>query len=488
VIVDFVAASFHPAPIGAYTTRGAYTFASAPDLHPPQLVADTPTVSSRLSPGYIFVTSFYDLTVHPMVGQSGPLVLDNRLQPVWFKPVPLNRVAANLSQQDYRGQPVLAWWQGVVTDTGATTFGEDVVVDRRYRTLATLKGAGGWILTLHALTIHGNDAWVSANRNIPRDLSRYGGTYNGALIDSAVQEYDLRTGRLLFTWDALKHIPLNDSHAIPPTNGFPWDAYHVNAVDLLDNGDFVVSMRNTWAAYLVDGRTGQIKWTLGGKHSSFSFGPGAAFEWQHDVQVYPNGAVTLFDDHCCQISGAGTFLSASKPSRGVELKLDTQGRRATLVAQYTHGANFDSEYMGNTEPLANGNMFVGWGSQPYLSEYSRDGQLLLDARFPHPDQSYRATLGSWVGLPTYPPAGAARRRAGATTVFASWNGATEVASWRVLAGSSTSDLHVVASRARAGFETSIPVSGGYGEFQVQALDTRGHTLGTSGAFAARSGR
>jgi hypothetical protein len=227
-----------------------------------------------------------------------------------------------------------------------------------------------------------------------------------------------------------------------------------------------------------------VQWTLGGKRSSFSFGPGASFQWQHDVEVYPNGAVTLFDDHCCMISGAGTFLSASAPSRGLELKLDMQARRATLVAQYSHGSHFDSEYMGNAEPLANGNVFVGWGSQPYLSEYSRDGRLLLDAVFPRPDQSYRATLEPWAGYPTDPPVGAARRRGSTTIVYASWNGATEVAAWRVLAGMSAGSLSPVKTQTRTGFETAIPLGAGYVTYALQALDARGHTIGTSTPFTA----
>jgi hypothetical protein len=121
--------------------------------------------------------------------------------------------------------------------------------------------------------ISGDDAWVTANKDIPRNLSSYGGAYNGALIDSAVQEYNLRTGQLLRTWDALDHISPSQSYATLPTNGFPWDAYHVNALQLLGNGTFLVSMRDTWAAYLVNIRTGAIEWTLGGKHSSFTFGP-----------------------------------------------------------------------------------------------------------------------------------------------------------------------------------------------------------------------
>ncbi len=51
--------------------------------------------------------------------------------------------------------------------------------------------------------IDGENAWVTANKNIPMDLSKYGGAYNGALIDSAVQEYNLKTGKLVRNWDAL---------------------------------------------------------------------------------------------------------------------------------------------------------------------------------------------------------------------------------------------------------------------------------------------
>jgi hypothetical protein len=317
------------------------------------------------------------------------------------------------------------------------------------------------------------------------NLSRYGGAYNGALIDSAVQEYDLQTGRLVRSWDALDHISLADSRASLPTNGFPWDAYHVNAIDLPGNGTFVVSMRNTWAAYLVDIASGRIVWTLGGRHSNFKFGSGADFQWQHDVQLYKDSPyATVFDDHCCQITGGGTYVSATGPSRGLVLKLDLPARSATLAGQYTHGSSFDSEYMGSIQPLANGNELVGWGSQPFFSEYDTAGRLLLDAVLPRPDISYRARLAQWVGLPGYPPMGAARNRGGRTTVYASWNGATQVVSWRVLGGASAGRLRVVAPAAKSGFETAIPVPAGDTTFELQALDGRGRVLGASRRFGS----
>ncbi len=340
----------HGAPIGEYTTKGAYTFVSAPDLHPPKVTGGPTKVGEQL-PGDIMVANFYDLTQQPMVGQSGPLILGGNLQPLWFQPVPTNVVASNLEAQTYEGKPVLSWWQGDVTATGQINSGEDVVVNQHYQRIATLKGADGWIPTLHEFVIRGHDAWVTANKNVPAQLARYGGVNGGAMIDSAVQEYDLRTGKLVYSWVASKHISPNDSEAVPPENGFPWDIYHVNSVDPLSNGTFLVSMRNTWAVYLVNEKTGKIEWTLGGKHSTFKVPKVDHFEWQHDAQLLNPTTLTVFDDHCCDITGAGVYLNATGPSRGLVLSLDAaephrEARQAVLARRHgrvaLHGQRADA--------------------------------------------------------------------------------------------------------------------------------------------------
>ena len=476
----------HGAPIGSYVTRGTYNYVSAPDLHPPIVTGGATKLGATL-PGDILMANFYDLSAPPMVGQSGPLILGPNLQPLWFRPVPTNVVASNLNEQTYDGRPVLSWWQGKLTPTGQIESGEDVVVNQHYQRVATLKAANGWVLTLHEMVIHGHDAWVTANKNVPMDLARYGGVNGGAMIDSAVQEYDLRTGKLLYSWDAADHIRPSDSYAQPPVNGFPWDTYHVNAINMLANGDFLVSMRNTWAVYLVDGRTGAIKWTLGGKHSDFKLPKGEDFEWQHDAQMLNAHTVSIFDDHCCDITGAGVYLPATGPSRGLVLSLNATTHTARIAHVYSHGLTFQSEYMGNVQHMPHGNVFVGWGEVPYMSEFSASGELLYDAILPTPDMTYRAYLKRWTGLPLYPPNGAARERAGSTSVYASWNGATKVARWRVLALGPTGTAPVpVAGAIKSGFETTIAVPAGHTRFELQALDATGHVLGTSRPFATHA--
>jgi hypothetical protein len=260
--------------------------------------------------------------------------------------------------------------------------------------------------------------------------------------------------------------------------------YHVNSVDPLGNGTFLVSMRNTWAVYLVNAKTGRIEWTLGGKHSSFTVPSADHFEWQHDAQLLNPTTLSVFDDHCCMITGAGVYLNATGPSRGLVLELNTASHTVKLAKQYSHGVSVESRYMGNVQQLPDGNAFVGWGDAPFISEFSKSGQLIFDADFPTPDMSYRAYVQHWVGLPLYPPSGAARTHDGTTTVYASWNGATRLTAWRVVALSGGVKT-VVATKSRTGFETAIPVHAAARSFELQALDSGGQVIGTSRSFSTR---
>jgi hypothetical protein len=498
VALGAVAASAQARAIGAFTTKGAWSFWSASKLHPPKLTPTRSVASRQLATaGYFMAANFYNLnSPTPMIGQSGPFIFNNKLEPVWFSPVPTNVVANNLQVQTFEGKPVLSWWQGVVSNVGATVSGQYVVVDQHYKRVATLTGQGGWVLSLHDFQISGHVAWVSAYKNVPRDLRPYGGPANGTVTDFAVQEYDLKTGQLLGTWDSLNHVPLSQSKQ--PANVsvggsvIPWDAYHGNSIQLIGSGKFLVSLRNTWAAYLVDVNPSNVdasktEWTLSGNPSvsNFSLPTAARFSYQHDVRLSPNNVVTVFDDACCALTGEGKFAPASRASRGLALKLNLTNHTGSFIAQYLRAKNFQVFFLGSTQVLGGGNVLVGWGSTPYFTEFSKSGKNLLDVRWPGPDVSYRVLRQRWVGTPSSPPNGAVRRQKGKTTVYASWNGATLVAAWRVLAGSSKQRLSIAVRRAgKSGFETAISVPGNQRWFAVQALGSNGRVLGTSNPFTS----
>lgn len=492
-----VAAAHAAAPIGAYTTKGAWSFVSARRLHPPKLSTDTRTARKKLARGDFLLASFPNLGARgPMTGEGGPLIVSSRLQPVWFHPIGTGLVSANLQRETYQGEPVLVWWLGITTGTGAVIQGEVVVVDRHYRQIARLKAQPPWIISLHDAIISGPNIWVTVYRYVRhQNLARYGGPSTGTVYDAGVQEYNLKTGSLLYTWDALNpggtaNVPLSASEQPASTRTAPggaWDAYHLNSVQVLAGNQILVSMRNTWAAYRVNTSTNRIEWTLGGKRAtdSFRIASNARFAWQHDVQLLPDGEVTLYDDNCCKAVAGGRLARPNGPSQGMLLKLDLASHTVSLAAAYRRAPTIrHAAFLGSMQQLPNGNALVGWGSLPYFSEYTRSGRLLLDAVFPGKDQSYRARYCSnWVGTPYFPPSGAVRRTHGRTTVYASWNGATQVAGWEILAGPTAKHLRLVATRPRNGFETAIALKKGtYRVFELRAVNSKHHVIGTSRAF------
>jgi hypothetical protein len=132
------------------------------------------------------------------------------------------------------------------------------------------------------------------------------------------------------------------------------------------------------------------------------------------------------------------------------------------------------------QALSGGDFFVGWGQQPYFSEFDSQGRLLFDARFIAPTPTYRAYLFPWNATPSTPPSAAATSAGrGRSTVYASWNGATQVVSWRVLAGASRSTLQAMNAAPRRGFETAIGIRSGGPYFAVQALGASGQVLASS---------
>ncbi len=259
----------------------------------------------------------------------------------------------------------------------------------------------------------------------------------------------------------------------------------MNSIQLLGGHDFLVSMRNTWTAYEVDKTTGNIVWRLGGKSSSFKVPSTAAFQWQHDVRLQSGNVVTMFDNGCCAVRN-GQSQPPDGPTRALVIKLDMTHHSVSLVSQYSHH-KLAVGTQGNVQLERNGNVVVGWGQQPYFSEYSKSGQTLLDAVFPSPNESYRTYLSGWVGKPYFPPSGAAKTVRGKRTVYASWDGATQVVAWRVLGGKDAKHLVSTATHRKSGFETAIRIAHPTKVYEVQALDSKGRVLGTSKVFPRAGG-
>ncbi|HXA53686.1 MAG TPA: arylsulfotransferase family protein [Solirubrobacteraceae bacterium] len=410
----------------------------------------------------------------PGPGQYGPLIYTPSGKLIWFERLPSGITAEDLNEQTYEGARDLTWWRGRVLSLGFGQ-GEDLVMNSRYQTVARVMGGNGLPADLHdfQLAPHGV-AYITAFNPILCNLSSAAGTLDGAIIDTAIQEIDMKTGLVRWEWHSLDHLAVSESESSPP-KGSPWDWFHLNSIDPQPDGDLFISARTTWAGYLLQGATGTVLWHLGGLKSSFKMGRGTQTAWQHDGRILPSGEVTFFDD--------GSNPPEHSQSRGVRIALDRKTHEARLRVAYTHpNPALLAASQGNMQTLPDGNALVGYGAVPAISEYSAaDRALLFDAHLPYDMTFYRAFRFPWSARPATPPAVLANMNSTEeeTIVHASWNGATEVAAWRVLAGASPTTLTPQATMAASGFESSTILPKKHAYAAVQALDAAGRVIGVS---------
>ncbi|HZL16131.1 MAG TPA: arylsulfotransferase family protein [Polyangia bacterium] len=413
-------------------------------------------------------------TSGPGPGQYGPLIYTPRGRLVWFDKLSGGEAAEDLNEQTYEGRPALTWWKGRVLSLGFGQ-GEDIVMSSNYQTVARVAGGNGLKADLHDFQIapHGI-AYITAYNPIRCDLTGVKGAPGGVIVDSAIQQIDMKTGLVRWEWHSLDHIGASESEVEVPTEATPWDYFHLNSIDPEPDGKIFISARSTWAGYQLEGGSGKVLWRLGGNRSSFKMGPGTETAWQHDGRVLENGEVTFFDD--------GSNPPIHSQSRGLRITLDLETQEAHLASAYTHAdPPLLAASQGNMQTLASGNTVVGYGGVPAISEYAAGGSLLLDAHLPYDMSFYRAFRFPWSGRPLSPPAVLAglNDTSEATIVHASWNGATDVASWRVLAGKQPGSLAARATIPASGFESSTTLPQKYAYLAVQALDSAGHVLGAS---------
>jgi hypothetical protein len=445
-----------PSLASAAGVSGVATFVTEPAFQVPTLSI---LQRSDPSPGLLFVTTLTG------PGQRGPMILDDHGNLVWFRKT--KNVAINFRRQLYKGRPVLTWWEGTISTIG-TGEGEGVIVDSSYKEIARVRAGNGLHADVHELLITPEGtALITVYVEKTVDLTAIGGAAAHPTLDSIVQEIDIATGKVLFEWHSLDHVGIEDSWS-PILS--PFDYFHVNSIDVDLDGNLLVSARNTWGIYKLDRKTGAVIWRLGSKTSDFDLGPGAQFMYQHDARAHSDGTITLYDD------GPG---NDSHQSRAMRIGLSMSDRRAVLLQEFVHPAAIASLAMGNAQFLANGNVLVGWGTTPFVTEFDPLGDVLLDATFPGGAWNYRAFRNDWTAHPAHPPSIKVKRRGSNATVYASFNGSTETAYWSVLGGAARHALRALSVTAKHGFETQITVRNAPAHLAVKALDAKRRPIATS---------
>lgn len=453
---------------GAKAAREAATvnaYVSRPDLNPPAIVFDFP--ADGTAAGSIFLAPF-DITAASGAYQStpnsqshsGPLVVDDRGEPVWFLPLG-STTAMDVRVQTYLGRPVLTWYEGTVLGAEGGSW---VIFDPTYHEVARVQAGKGRHGDLHdlQLTPEGT-ALITIYREIATPAVP-------RLVTGIVQEVDVASGRVLFEWRSNEHVGVDESYMPQVAPAGNVDYFHLNSIDVDTDGNLLLSARNTSTIYKVDRKSGEVLWRLGGMKSDFAVDPAASFAYQHDVRRRPDGTITIFDNNAA-VPGAQTL------SRGLRIKLDMKKMHASFVAEYLAPTARTTWAMGDVQQLEDGGVFIGWGTDGSFTELGPDGSVRLDARFANGSVSYRAFRFDLDAQPKGRPATlVVRNPDGSLTLYVSWNGATQVAKWQLLAGATVATMKPAGTVRRSGFETAIPLPVTSGTVSVVALDAHGRQL------------
>jgi hypothetical protein len=469
-----------PAPAPKPTTTPAATtpattlekpFVSRPDLSPPT-VRITQLASGRAeetAPRFIALAP--DNVIQGSTPwQQGLMLVDRLGRLVWFKPATTGQKPFDLKVQSYHGKPVLTWWEGtLIADFGS---GKAQIADTTFKTIQTVSAANGLTMDLHEFTITSSGAGLAtAYHETTTDLTALKGAKQGRIATCHAQVLDLTTGKATFDWNSLDHVAVQESYQQAPRVGKNlYDYFHMNSLQMLDDGSLLVSARNTWTVYRVNGKTGAIIWRMGGKKSDFQVEPTAQWAWQHHATMWNPTTMTIFDNSS----------TTTPPSRGLLLSVDESAMTVSLQQEFKSPTRFYAGTLGSVQVMPKGNIFVGWGTQPYFTEFASDGKQLMFGQLPLGVRSYRAFLVDLVGAPADKPAIVAKSyAAGGYQVYVSWNGATEIDSWRIDAGANAQSLKPVGTSPWTGFETAIVVDAVGPSFQAVALDANGKELGSS---------
>ncbi|OJJ77776.1 hypothetical protein ASPBRDRAFT_112389 [Aspergillus brasiliensis CBS 101740] len=444
-------------------------YRTAPYL-PPQIKI---TKSGQTDPGYIFVG--------PRGNQpqgTAALIYDEDGNLVYEGP---EEVTANFRVQKLFNEDVITFWAGDMMDLGFG-YGTVHILDNTYREIFTVTLQDNFIspdgvtrdsyIDLHESHVTDrNTLLVTAYNVTQHDLSSIGGKPDDYMLDGMFFEIDIATNEIVYQWSALDHlqdIPIEVSKQglgeDQGTQDKPWDAYHINSVELMDEG-YIISLRHYWSGFYIH-NNGTVMWQLSGERNAgdFEIDDGAVFSWQHDIRVYhqteDSMVISLFNN-------ANTPTDTVDATTGLSLHVDLVNRKVSTLRTLQDSSDvIHSVSQGSYQLLSEetSHVVLGYGSIAKIKEYDAHNNEVMTAQFGDDNAvaSYRGFKCQWKATPFWQPAVAiVRTTSDAATLFMSWNGATEYDNWAIYTASSADavDPTFVTSVKRDGFETKAHVTG-----------------------------
>ena len=176
---------------------------------------------------------------------------------------------------------------------------------------------------------------------VPGEDLRPFGSSSDTYVDGVIQEVNT-AGAQVWRWNTSDHFAPNSSTFpinFADTLGLPaefdaWDVFHLNSIDRMPDGDYVVSARHLDAVFRGHRNPGQpddgsVSWTLGGPVGSpgqldVVGDPDGGPKRPHDARMVGD-VLTVFDNQ------AGM---PGRQSRAVAYRIDEVARTATMLREF----------------------------------------------------------------------------------------------------------------------------------------------------------
>ncbi|KAK4864246.1 hypothetical protein LT330_010039 [Penicillium expansum] len=445
----------------------------------------------EVAPGYWFVAPYHLNQGEPktnrwMPCQIGPYIFDYKGDLVWAGSCEFN----NQNIYDFQAvdrideNPYLTM---LLQENFANreSDGSAIIYNNEYKLVHSVPRPGAAIDNHEFYLKEPPNALLITHKNEEMTLADFGYPERPIGIrTNGFIELDINTGKYLFEWFSGDHITLDESFVLNPNDRFPdADYLHMNSVDKSANGDYLISARHTNAIYLISSQDGHIIWRLGGNKSNFEMN--FQFTGQHSARFVSQNSTHITISF---LDNGANFLVINEPtSSAMYVELDLLTMKARVLNRYMRPDGGSNPARGNMQILQNTNVLVSWSYYGYMSEFTHDGQLLMDASFASERFStYRAYKFPWRSRPAHAPTLLSScygvNGSALSTVFhVSWNGATDVQRWRFFArANETAVDRKIGEVAKNGFESSFIARGFMDWVSVQALDSEGNILGTAG--------
>lgn len=221
------------------------------------------------------------------------------------------------------------------------------------------------------------------------------GSQDETVIGLVIQELD-SAHNVIFEWKSWDHFYMSDYPGINYNNN-TIDFLHCNAIDIDEDGHFLISNRTISEITKIHRTTGEIIWRFGGAQSDFTFLNDYPFSQQHCIKSLGNNKYLLYDNG----NRSDTYTGGIKRSRGVEYELNLNDYTATKTWDYVHPDSLFTPSIGSIQRLDNGNTLINFGNNQsigrgsVITEVDSNNIVVFEIELDTGERSYCANKAEW---------------------------------------------------------------------------------------------